>query len=150
MRSVSGTPRTGFGAIAEALAEAAAADAGVSFHLGAAIDSIVVADDHAEIRTPDAVVRAARVVSTIPNDALVGASRGPRPPYARQPAACDTGPRVLVYLVHDRPQYTPFDAHYFPGLDVTVARLSEPKNYRDGPDPRRPHGAVCRDRRDSG
>jgi protoporphyrinogen oxidase len=42
---------------------------------------------------------------------------------------------VLVYLVVPRPQYTPFDAHYFPSLDVTTSRLSEPMNYRDGNDP---------------
>ena len=42
---------------------------------------------------------------------------------------------VLAYLVVDRAQYTPFDAHYFPGPETCVSRLSEPKNYRDGDDP---------------
>ena len=42
---------------------------------------------------------------------------------------------VLVYLAVPRSQYTEYDAHYFPGLDTIIARLSEPKNYRDGPDP---------------
>ncbi len=42
---------------------------------------------------------------------------------------------ALVYLALDRPQYTPFDAHYLPDPANPVARLSEPKNYRDGPDP---------------
>jgi protoporphyrinogen oxidase len=40
-----------------------------------------------------------------------------------------------VYLVLDRPQYTEFDAHYFPAYANPVARLSEPKNYRAGNDP---------------
>jgi protoporphyrinogen oxidase len=41
-----------------------------------------------------------------------------------------------VYLVVPRAQYTLFDAHYFPAREVTIARLSEPKNYRDsGDDP---------------
>ena len=44
---------------------------------------------------------------------------------------------MLAYLVLDRPRWTEFDAHYFPDLDVPLARLSEPKNYRDDPaDPR--------------
>ena len=42
---------------------------------------------------------------------------------------------ILVYLTLDRAQYTPFDAHYVPTVDVPFVRLSEPKNYRDGPDP---------------
>ena len=42
---------------------------------------------------------------------------------------------ALVYLVVDRPRYTDFDAHYLPDPAHPVSRLSEPKNYRDGPDP---------------
>ena len=42
---------------------------------------------------------------------------------------------VLVYLVLDEDRYSEFDAHYVPDPDVAFARLSEPKNYRDGPDP---------------
>ena len=42
---------------------------------------------------------------------------------------------LLVYLVCEQDQYTPFDAHYLPSLDTPISRLSEPKNYRDGPDP---------------
>jgi protoporphyrinogen oxidase len=43
---------------------------------------------------------------------------------------------LLVYLVLDQPNFTEYDAHYFPGLQTRIARLSEPKNYRDGPDPK--------------
>ena len=42
---------------------------------------------------------------------------------------------VLAYLVVGRDRFTPFDAHYFPGPETRIARLSEPKNYRDGDDP---------------
>ncbi len=42
---------------------------------------------------------------------------------------------MLVYLVVPRERYTAFDAHYFPGSELTVARLSEPKNYREANDP---------------
>jgi protoporphyrinogen oxidase len=36
---------------------------------------------------------------------------------------------ILIYLVLEQPQWTPFDAHYFPEADVKLTRLSEPKNY---------------------
>ena len=42
---------------------------------------------------------------------------------------------LLVYLVLDQSQFTEYDAHYFPGLETRIARLSEPKNYRNGADP---------------
>ena len=42
---------------------------------------------------------------------------------------------ILVYLVVDRSPYTPFDAHYLPGPETAISRLSEPRNYRDGDDP---------------
>lgn len=40
---------------------------------------------------------------------------------------------VLVYLVLDRPRWTPYDAHYLPAADLPVSRVSEPKNYRHHP-----------------
>jgi protoporphyrinogen oxidase len=43
---------------------------------------------------------------------------------------------VLVYLVLDAARFSPFDAHYFPEADTPVTRISEPKNYRDGSDPK--------------
>jgi protoporphyrinogen oxidase len=42
---------------------------------------------------------------------------------------------VLVYLALARDRWTDFDAHYLPGPDVLASRVSEPKRYRDGPDP---------------
>ena len=36
---------------------------------------------------------------------------------------------LLIYLVLDTPQFTPYDAHYLPGGDVRITRLSEPRNY---------------------
>ena len=43
---------------------------------------------------------------------------------------------VLVYLICDQERLTEFDAHYFPETDTPISRISEPKNYRDGPDPK--------------
>jgi protoporphyrinogen oxidase len=37
---------------------------------------------------------------------------------------------VLVYLVHTGGRWTEFDAHYLPGPETPVTRLSEPANYR--------------------
>ena len=51
---------------------------------------------------------------------------------------------VLVYLVVDEDRYADVDAHYVPDADVAFARLSEPKNYRRGPDPAGTHRAVRR------
>ena len=36
---------------------------------------------------------------------------------------------VLHYLILDTPQFTPYDAHYFPEKELIFSRLSEPKNY---------------------
>ncbi len=36
---------------------------------------------------------------------------------------------LLVYLSLPVPQFTEFDAHYFPSADLRITRLSEPKNY---------------------
>ncbi len=38
---------------------------------------------------------------------------------------------LLVYLRLPVAQFTEFDAHYFPGANVRITRLSEPKNYGD-------------------
>ncbi|MGH6690662.1 MAG: FAD-dependent oxidoreductase, partial [Gammaproteobacteria bacterium] len=50
---------------------------------------------------------------------------------------------VLLYLVLDRPQWTEYDAHYFPGAEVLASRLSEPRNYRDNPDDPRDRTVLC-------
>jgi protoporphyrinogen oxidase len=43
---------------------------------------------------------------------------------------------VLVYLVLEQDRrWTPYDAHYLPDAGTAVTRVSEPANYRDGPDP---------------
>lgn len=129
-------PRTGFGAISEALADAAVA-AGAELRLGTPVDRLVL-DDHAITvgSGAEVSVEAGRVWSTAPLPAVVRWAE-PAPPPAVLDAANALGHRglVLVYLVVDRPRWTGYDAHYFPAADNPVARLSEPKNYRDGPDP---------------
>ena len=106
-------PRLGYGQVVDRLAEAAA-EAGV------------------EIRTGDrwtpAHPAAAHVAWTAPLAALADALRGP-------PERAGHRGLVLVYLIVDADRWTSFDAHYVPDADVPFARLSEPKNYRTGPDP---------------
>ena len=43
---------------------------------------------------------------------------------------------LLIYLVLDTQQFTPFDAHYLPEENIRITRLSEPKNYSDRSEPR--------------
>jgi protoporphyrinogen oxidase len=62
----------------------------------------------------------------------------PQPPISNEPAArqIDYRAMILVYLVLGQQQFTEYDAHYFPGEDIPITRLSEPKNYSASPEPR--------------
>lgn len=128
-------PRTGFGAISEALADAAVA-AGADLRLGTPVDRLVLDEDAITVGSGSEEVGAGRVWSTAPLPAVARWAE-PAPPSAVLDAVAGLTLRglVLVYLVVDRPRWTEYDAHYFPAADNPVARLSEPKNYRDGPDP---------------
>jgi protoporphyrinogen oxidase len=84
------------------------------------------------------------VWSTIPLPALAGMADPPPPPSALEAAA---GLRhramVLLYLVLDRPQWTEYDAHYFPAPGVVASRLSEPRNYRENPEDPADRTVLC-------
>jgi len=128
-------PRRGYGQIAESLA-AAAADRGVHLKLESPARQVVIKDDRVEVTCGNTSIDVSTVFSSIPLKALVQ-TLDPPPP-AELVAAIDrqrTRGMLIAHLVVPRSQYTPFDAHYFPGLDITTARLSEAKNYRDGDDP---------------
>ena len=131
-------PRTGFGAIAEALAAAAVvAGADVRLGRGGGVAGLRPRGGGTgwTVRLADGTsLDAAQVWSTTPLTALAGMV-DPAPPPAAAAAAGRLRHRglVLLYLVLDRPRWTPFDAHYFPGPEVVAARLSEPRNYRDDP-----------------
>ena len=129
-------PRRGFGQIPEALADAAAG-AGASVRLGTGVRAVALGPDGVTVTLDDAsVIAGNRLWSTIPTGALAALATPAAPAAALDAAAALTyRAMVLVYLVLDRPHYTPFDAHYLPSAAHPVSRLSEPKNYRDGPDP---------------
>ena len=131
-------PRLGFGQVTSALARAAV-EAGARLWCSADVVGVTAG------RAPGAVgvtcrdgrtLRAATVFSTLPAATLC-ALTDPAPPEAVAGAARSLESRamVLVYLVLDQARYTPYDAHYLPGAATPLTRLSEPKNYRDGPDP---------------
>lgn len=129
-------PRHGYGQICERLAEAAT-EAGATLKLNTAVQQVALGDSEVLVEPANGHSEKFDMAwSTIALQHLVPMLT-PTPPPAIQAWAQEIAHRamVLVYLVCDHDQYTPFDAHYFPGLDTPIARLSESKNYRDGPDP---------------
>jgi protoporphyrinogen oxidase len=137
-------PRRGFGQIAERLAEAAA-EAGATIRLGAAVEHLDLRPDGITAQLDGgATVEADRVWSTAPLAELAA-----RAEPAPEPGVLDAARRlthravVLAYLVLDRPRWTAFDAHYFPGADIPMARLSEPRNYRESREDPADHTVLC-------
>lgn len=124
-------PRRGFGQIAEALADAAA-DAGAQIRLSTACEQISATRDGViVVLAGGGVLSAGHVFSTIPMPTLARLVR-PGPPAGVLDAAAHLRFRamVLVYAVHEGGRWSGFDAHYLPGPDTPVTRISEPTNYR--------------------
>ena len=128
-------PRQGYGQLSEALADLAV-DLGVDLRLGTRVLGLRPAGAAVSVRLDGGVLDAGAVLTTMPAPALAAAV-DPPPPAAVVEALdrCRTRAVVLAYLVVGRDRCTPYDAHYFPGPETVVSRLSEPKNYRDGDDP---------------
>ncbi|MFQ5689195.1 MAG: protoporphyrinogen/coproporphyrinogen oxidase [Gemmatimonadota bacterium] len=129
-------PRGGFGAISEAYARAAR-ERGVEFRLGWRADRL----EHPEspgapfrvvIRRGDEAqtLEADRIWSTLPISAFARIS-SPRPPASVLEAAqrIEYRSMLLVYLTLEVDRFSEFDAHYFPGPEARITRLSECKNY---------------------
>ena len=122
-------PRHGYGQITERLAEAAT-EHGARLRTGCSVVSLA-GDAHRPTATLSGgeAVTAGRVLWTAPADTLrnpLGLEPVPTPPMRGM---------VLVYVGIDQSRYTPFDAHYVPTPGIAFSRFSEPKNYRNGPDP---------------
>jgi protoporphyrinogen oxidase len=76
-------------------------------------------------------LQADQVWSTIPIPALARVlDPPPSPAVLRAADEINYRAMILVYLVLEQGQFSEYDAHYFPGADVPITRLSEPKNYR--------------------
>jgi protoporphyrinogen oxidase len=127
-------PRRGYGQISEAYFRGAIGR-GASVRLSSRVREISRGADGAwlvtvENRDGSERFPAAQVLSTIPLPALVSLIR-PSAPADITAAASGLRYRsmILVYLVLAGERFTEFDAHYFPGREVAITRLSEPKNY---------------------
>lgn len=133
-------PRRGFGQITEAYAEAAEKD-GARILTGHRVTEMIHEDPGWTLKWESAngagAERVDRLWSTIPLTILVRLA-GERAPAEVVEAArgIDYRSMILVYLELDVDQFTEFDAHYFPGEDLTITRLSEPKNYAARTEPR--------------
>ncbi len=128
-------PRRGYGQISEAYAREATG-AGAEVLLGWKVVAVeraatgagwtVEAERGGERRRFDAD----HVWSTIPISVLARLVRpAPPGPVLDAAGAIEFRAMLLVYLQLDVPRFTEFDAHYLPGADIAITRLSEPKNY---------------------
>jgi protoporphyrinogen oxidase len=133
-------PAKGFGQIGESFYREAV-KAGVEFHLGSCVKSLTHNGE-----TIDAVCcersgktvtyRADYIWSTIPVTGLVQ-SLTPHAPVSVIDAsrAINYREMILIYLVLEQPQFSEYDAHYFPETDIPITRLSEPKHYNNAKEP---------------
>jgi protoporphyrinogen oxidase len=127
-------PRTGFGEIVDRLAESGV-EAGVDLRCNAEVVEVRPRLGSCRVVCADGfTVTARQVLSTLPLPLLARITR-PRPSRAAVEAASMLRYRamVLVYLVHAGGRWTHYDAHYLPGPETPVTRISEPMNYRDNP-----------------
>ncbi len=129
-------PRRGFGQISDAYA-ARAAELGADLRLSTSVTELVPPAHEKEPWRLTAERAGAserfefdRIFSTVPLTVLVRALGKHAPATAVEAArAIDYRAMILVYLELPVAQFTEYDAHYFPGADVSITRLSEPKNY---------------------
>jgi protoporphyrinogen oxidase len=150
-------PRRGFGAISEAYGKAAT-EAGAELHLGQTVTRLELpaqpgdpwtveitsaAEPPAGAAAGAAAATGERrsltadyVWSTIPISVLARIV-SPAPPAEVQAAmeAIRYRSMILVYLTLDVERFSEYDAHYFPGAEVSITRMSEPKNYSASSEP---------------
>ncbi|MCD4775834.1 MAG: FAD-dependent oxidoreductase [Candidatus Aegiribacteria sp.] len=125
-------PRQGFGQIAQVTA-ATVEKLGANIIFNAEVVSII---PPAEEQMGTVVISDGRkintdfIFSTIPVTEFAGLL-DPAVPRLVSDAAKKLSFRSMIFCILQLPisQYTPFDAHYFPGPETCFSRLSEPKNY---------------------
>ena len=133
-------PRKGYGQISEAIAEAAR-NLGVNIEMSSSVEGVELGTPHRVSFSRNGMrqtIDADHVWSTIPLTVLARVVK-PSPPEEVIDASQSISYRamVLIYLVLEQSQWTPYDAHYFPEIDVKLTRLSEPKNYSAAAEPKR-------------
>ena len=131
-------PREGFGQISRAYADAAI-DLGADLRLGTKVVGLEAMGQKGgttgwkvDLQTKERLVtvEADYVWSTLPIP-VAASMMHPGPPAAIQASSDHVGYRamLLVYLHVDIDRFHETDAHYFPEADLTMTRMSEPKNY---------------------
>ncbi len=133
-------PRGGFGQISEALASGAL-EHGARLMLGTTVTKLRLGASQHQVELEDAggkcSVSADRVWSTLPISLLARVCEPAAPAEViRAARALRFRAMLLIYLVLDADQFSEYDAHYFPGADLRITRLSEPKNYAALSEPR--------------
>jgi len=126
-------PAGGFGEITRGLAELAATE-GAEIVLGAPVEGITRTSAGFAVASSSSTVESSLLLSTIPITALTLLLGAP-PELLSAVRSLEYRAMILVYLVIPEERWTEYDAHYFPGPAVPFTRISEPKNYRSGPDP---------------
>jgi len=132
-------PANGFGQIASKAADAVA-DLGGKIVLDTEVVSVIPPSEkhHGTVVTAGGEeIETNFIFSTIPVDDLAGLLDPTPPSCVVEAAAGGLSYRSMVFCfveVH-KSQYTPYDAHYFPGLDTCFSRLSEPRNYSTADEP---------------
>ena len=134
-------PRRGFGQLSEGLADLARR-AGAEVRLATPVVALKPSPDDVVVGVPGGEVVADVVVSTLPAALVALLADAPAPVRAATRDLVHRGLHV-VHLDLDTPRLTSADAHYFPGPETPVARLSEPKNFRDSDEDPRDHTVVC-------
>lgn len=129
-------PRQGFGQISESFADAARS-AGAELRMGSRVTGLTPPcpeDDRWTVEVEEAgeplVLHGDYVWSTIPITLLARCMNDDLPEAVRRAAgAIHYRAMLLIYLELPVGQFTEYDAHYFPGADTAMTRMSEPKNY---------------------
>ena len=135
-------PRRGFGQIADALASAATA-AGATIRTNAEVSTVDLDGPEPLVRLADGTtVACGHIASTIALPALARLAGAPND-ILDAAGGLAFRAMVLVYLVHEGRRWTPYDAHYLPGPETPVTRISEPANYRDSPDDPPDRTVLC-------
>ena len=137
-------PRRGFGQIVDSLAAAATA-AGATIRLGEEVTGVVHRVDGVTVTTGSGDdVEAAHALSTVPLPVLARFCRpGPPAEVLADAARLTFRAMVLVYVVHEGGRWSPYDAHYLPGPETPVTRISEPANYRVSADDPPDRTVLC-------
>ncbi len=132
-------PREGFGQITTAIASAAQ-ELRANIRLDTTVDQITLADKvGVGVRSEGATttINADHIWTTLPVTSLVRMIRPTAPSHVMEASGrIHYRGMVLIYLVLDQDQFTPFDAHYFPEETMPLSRLSEPKNYAARTEPK--------------